>query len=67
VIKEEASRPSALENADEFVDLSEQEEIRGEKIEAIYFGTPDDRKLIWKEGMDLPLTDQSVLERFGFE
>ena len=67
VIKEEASRPSALENADDFIDLSEQEEIRGEKIEAIYFGTPDDRKLIWKEGMDLPLTDQSVLERFGFE
>ncbi|GLI83818.1 hypothetical protein ANABIO32_15150 [Rossellomorea marisflavi] len=67
VIKEKSTLPYAFENDDEFVDVAEQEELQGQKIEAIYFGTPDDRKLIWKEGMDLPKTEQSVLERFGME
>jgi Putative zinc-finger len=66
VIKRKSEAPYIFENTYEFIDLSWQNED-GKEVKAIYFGTPDDRKLIWKDGMDLPQTEQSVLERFGME
>ncbi|MEW4326972.1 zf-HC2 domain-containing protein [Rossellomorea marisflavi] len=66
IIKRKADATFTFENSYEFIDLTSQN-AEGKEVKAIYFGTPEDRKLIWKEGMDLPKTEQSVLERFGME
>ncbi|WP_226672050.1 zf-HC2 domain-containing protein [Rossellomorea aquimaris] len=66
VVKEEAQPPFALEKGYDSIDIPDQESFRGQKIKAIYFGTPKDRTLIWKKGMDLPDASEEAKERFGF-
>ncbi|MGX1265820.1 hypothetical protein RKD55_003624 [Rossellomorea marisflavi] len=67
VIKRKSEPPFELENHSDLVNLSEQQEFRGQKVKAIYFGTQNDRKQIWKEGMELPETDKSELARWGIQ
>ncbi|MFI8684654.1 zf-HC2 domain-containing protein [Rossellomorea sp. NPDC077527] len=66
VMKEEAQQPFALEKGYDFIDVPDQENTRGQKIKAIYFGTAKDKTLIWKKGMELPDASEEVKERFGF-
>ncbi|MEI2665701.1 zf-HC2 domain-containing protein [Rossellomorea sp. LJF3] len=66
VVKEKAQPLSTLEKGYDFIDIPEQENIRSQKIKAIYFGTSDDRTLIWKKGMELPDASEEAKERFGF-
>lgn len=39
----------------------------GVKIKALYLGTPDDRVLIWEQGMDLPPASESVEKQLKIE
>ena len=66
VVKEESHPPFALEKGYEFIDVPDQENTRGKKINAIYFGTPKDKTLIWKKGMKLPEASEEAKARFGF-
>ena len=66
VVKEEVQPLSTLEKGYDFIDVPDQESMRGQKIKAIYFGTQKDRTLIWKKGMDLPDASEEAKERFGF-
>lgn len=66
VVKEETEPPYTLEKGYDFIDIKDQEAYRGRKIKAIYFGTPKDKKMIWKKGMELPDASEEVKERFGF-
>ncbi|VTR42287.1 Uncharacterised protein [Actinobacillus pleuropneumoniae] len=35
------------------------------QIKALYLGTPDDRVLIWEQGMELPPASESVEMQFS--
>lgn len=37
----------------------------GVQIKALYLGTPDDRVLIWEQGMELPPASESVEMQFS--
>jgi Putative zinc-finger len=66
VVKKEAQPPYALEKGHDFIDVPSQEQSRGRKIKAIYFGTPKNKTLMWKKGMELPDASERVENRFGF-
>ena len=68
VIKGKAEPPYALEKGYDFVELDMyKEEGKGPDIKAIYYGSPDDAILIWKEGMELPAASPEVESQFNFD
>ncbi|MGO5010894.1 zf-HC2 domain-containing protein [Niallia sp. Sow4_A1] len=67
IIKREAQPPYGLEKGYDYIDIKVQEEFRGKEIKKIYYGTPEDKILIWEKGMELPKTSEEVEKSFGFE
>ncbi|WP_025025951.1 zf-HC2 domain-containing protein [Caldalkalibacillus mannanilyticus] len=67
IIKKESQPPYALEKMYDFIDIKNQELVRGKEIKTIYYGTPKDKILIWEKGMELPKTSAEVKKNFGFE
>ncbi|MGE7623052.1 zf-HC2 domain-containing protein [Viridibacillus sp. NPDC096237] len=67
IIKQEAVQPlSVLEKGYDFIDIKDQEIVRGEGIKALYYGTPKDNILIWKKGVDLPKASEEIENMFHF-
>ncbi len=66
ILKKESQPPYALEKGYDFIDIKEQELVRGKEIKTIYYGTPKDKILIWEKGMELPKTSEEVKNNFGF-
>ncbi|MGM9950523.1 MAG: zf-HC2 domain-containing protein [Lysinibacillus sp.] len=68
VIKDKAEPPYALEKGHDFIDLDMfKEDGKGPDIKAIYYGSPDDAILVWKEGMELPEASPEVESQFNFD
>lgn len=67
IIKQEAQSLPLLEKGYEFIDIKEQEVVRGKEIKAIYYGTPRDKILIWEKGMYLPKASEEIENMFHFE
>ncbi|MBP3953656.1 zf-HC2 domain-containing protein [Bacillus suaedae] len=67
LVREKSQPPYALEKGYDFIDIKEQELVRGKEIKTIYYGTPKDKILIWKKGMELPETSAEAKKNFGFE
>lgn len=67
IIKKKSQPPYGFEKGYDFIDIKEQEEFRGKKIKAIYYGTPKDKILIWEKGMELPKASEKIEDYFGFE
>lgn len=67
IIKQGAQLPSGLEKRYDFIDIKEQEEIRGKEIKKIYYRTSKDKILIWEKGMDLPKASEEIEDMFHFE
>ncbi|MFN7253527.1 MAG: zf-HC2 domain-containing protein [Anaerobacillus sp.] len=65
IIKEEAQPPYGLEKFYNFIDIKDQELLRGKEVKTIYYGTPKDKILIWQKGMELPKTSEEVKKQFG--
>ncbi|HDR7437260.1 TPA: zf-HC2 domain-containing protein [Bacillus anthracis] len=67
IIKKKAQPPYSMVKGYEFFDIEAQEINRnGAEIKALYYGTPKDNILIWKEGMDLPKASKEVEDMFEF-
>lgn len=67
IIKQEAQPLNGLEKRYDFIDIKEQELVRGKEIKKIYYGTPKDKILIWEKGMDLPKASEEIENMFHFE
>ena len=67
MIKQEAQPLNVLEKGYDFIDIKEQEIVRGEEIKTIYYGTPKDKILIWEKGMELPKASEEIENMFHFE
>ncbi|MEE3952759.1 zf-HC2 domain-containing protein [Peribacillus frigoritolerans] len=68
IIKKKAQPPYGMSNGYDFFDIESQQINRdGAKIKALYYGTPKDKILIWKKGMDLPEASKEVENLFNFE
>lgn len=67
IIKQEAQSLNGLEKGYDFIDIKEQEKVRGKVIKTIYYGTPKDKILIWEKGMDLPKASEEIENMFHFE
>ncbi|MGG4342415.1 zf-HC2 domain-containing protein [Paenibacillus lautus] len=69
VIKSKKFADMGLSNMYYFNDIKERNAYEksfgeGVQIKALYLGTPDDRILIWEQGMDLPAASESVELQF---
>ncbi|MET3321499.1 UNVERIFIED_ORG: hypothetical protein ABIC97_004602 [Peribacillus simplex] len=51
----------------DFIDIKEQEKVRGKEIKTIYYGTSKDKMLIWEKGMDLPKASEEIENMYHFE
>lgn len=49
------------------IDINYYEEDYKVDFKAIYYGTPDDRVLIWEEGMDLPKATEEIEAKYKIE
>jgi len=50
------------------IDIVEEELYHNStEMKALYYGTPEDNILVWKEGMDLPKASEEVENMFHFE
>lgn len=68
VIKKKAQSPYGMGNDYYFIDIEQEELYRdSEKIKALYIGTPEDKILVWKEGMDLPKASEEIENMFHFK
>ncbi|WP_153723337.1 zf-HC2 domain-containing protein [Sporosarcina cascadiensis] len=68
IVKKKAQSPYGLANDFDFIDIEEAEENNGgKKINALYYGTPEDNILIWKKGMNLPKASEEIENMFHFE
>lgn len=67
IINSKAHYKSSMVQDYDFFDIEGQEINRGKEIKAVYYGTPKDNKLIWKEGMNLPEASKEVKEMFRFD
>ncbi|MFJ5622790.1 hypothetical protein ACIQD3_08640 [Peribacillus loiseleuriae] len=56
-----------MEKGYDFIDIKEQEVVRGKEIKAIYYGTSRDKILIWGKGMYLPKASEEIENMFHFE
>ncbi|MBM7097583.1 zf-HC2 domain-containing protein [Bacillus sp. H-16] len=67
VIKQEADKHlPGLEKGYDFIDMEEQELVRGKEIATINYGTPKDHIMIWEKGMDLPDASEEIQNMFNF-
>ncbi|PUB11130.1 zf-HC2 domain-containing protein [Paenisporosarcina sp. OV554] len=66
MIKQKAQSLNVLEKGYEFIDIKEQEIFRGEEIKTINYGTPKEKILIWKKGMELPKASEEIENMFDF-
>ncbi|MFJ7737874.1 zf-HC2 domain-containing protein [Lysinibacillus sp. NPDC097287] len=66
IIKEKSQVPHPLRGYDYF-NFEMNEINHGKDIKALYYGTPKDSILIWKEGMDLPKASKEIEKMFDFE
>lgn len=66
IIKSKRFANMGLSNMYYFNDIKEREKSFGDgvQIKALYLGTPDDRILIWEQGMELPAASESVELQF---
>ncbi|WP_098749457.1 zf-HC2 domain-containing protein [Paenibacillus sp. EZ-K15] len=66
IIKSKRFANMGLSNMYYFNDIKEREKSFGEgvQIKALYLGTPDDRILIWQQGMELPPASEFVELQF---
>lgn len=67
IIKQKEHLPSILKKGYDFIDIKEQEKIRGKEIKAIYYGISKDKILIWEKGMDLPKASEEIEDMYHFE
>ncbi|MCV4235170.1 zf-HC2 domain-containing protein [Virgibacillus sp. LDC1] len=72
IIKSKKFANMGLSNMYYFNDIKEQNAYEksfgeGVQIKALYLGTPDDRILIWEQGMELPAASESVEMQFNSE
>lgn len=67
IIKKEAQPPFSMVKGYEFFDIKGREMDYGTEIKALYYGTPEDKILIWKKGMNLPKASEEVENMFSFE
>lgn len=68
IIKKKEQPPGGLANGYDFMDIEDLEEAYdGREIKALYYGTPEDKILIWKKGMNLPPASKEVENMFKFE
>jgi len=67
IIKNKARDENPSVKGYAFFNIEGQEISRGKEIKAVYYGTPKDNKLIWKEGMDLPEVSKEIKDMFHFE
>ncbi|UII57583.1 zf-HC2 domain-containing protein [Cytobacillus spongiae] len=64
-IKKKSEAPYMLEKGYDTFHIKAQEMNRdGQKIQALYYGTPEDRILIWEDGMDLPAASEEIEREF---
>lgn len=66
IIKQEVQQVTVLEKGYDFIDIKDQELVRGKEIKKIYYGTPKDKILIWEKGMDLPKSSEEIENMFHF-
>ncbi|WP_066638582.1 zf-HC2 domain-containing protein [Desulfolucanica intricata] len=68
IIKKKAQPPYGLAKGYDLFNVEGQEKNHdGAEIKALYYGTPKDKILIWKKGMDLPKASDEIEEMFVFE
>ncbi|MFJ7954562.1 anti-sigma factor family protein [Lysinibacillus sp. NPDC096418] len=68
IIKKKAHSPYGLANGYDFFDIKNMDlNPNGTTIKALYYGTPEDNILVWKEGMDLPQASEEIENMFHFE
>ncbi|MEC0307767.1 zf-HC2 domain-containing protein [Paenibacillus lautus] len=72
IIKSKKFANMGLSNMYYFNDIKERNAYEksfgeGVQIKALYLGTPDDRILIWEQGMELPAASESVEMQFNSE
>lgn len=72
IIKSKKFAAMGLSNMYYFNDIKERNAYEksfgeGVQIKALYLGTPDDRILIWEQGMELPAASESVEMQFNSE
>lgn len=67
VIKQQSHPSNTMVKGYEFFDIEAQElNHNGREIKALYYGTPKENILIWKEGMDLPKASREIEDMFRF-
>ncbi|MGG3890039.1 zf-HC2 domain-containing protein [Metabacillus fastidiosus] len=66
IIKQEVGEINLFEKGYEWIDIREQELYRGQEIKSIFYGTPKDKILIWKKGMELPKTSKEIENMFSY-
>jgi len=68
IIKKKAQTPYGLANGYNFFDIKNTDlNPNGTTIKALYYGTPEDNILVWKEGMELPQASEEIEIMFHFE
>lgn len=68
IIKKKVQTPYGLANDYDFFDIKNTDlNPNGTTIKALYYGTPEDNILVWKEGMDLPQASEEIENMFHFE
>lgn len=60
IIKSKQFPDKGLANMYHDIDVEQQSVDRNKKIRAVYWGTPEDRILIWQEGTKLPPASEEV-------